>query len=50
MRAKMWVLLVFTSSLIIHLISAVGDGEGTSNVLDSVSPLYVFIYCIPESR
>ena len=26
----MWILLVFTSSLIIHLISAVGDGEGTS--------------------
>jgi hypothetical protein len=28
MCAKMWILLVFTSSLIIHLIPAVGDGEG----------------------
>jgi hypothetical protein len=41
MCAKMWVFLVFTSSLIIRLISAVGDGEGRLRL--NISLIYLYI-------
>ena len=40
MSAKMWLLLVFTSSLVIHLVSAAGDGEGTSQTRSRLYLIY----------